>query len=126
MIPDSASPDTVYVSPDGGTTDEPFPQPDTQYDFCANFVNKGKLKSGPCFVKFSLIGDQTWDATFPLDDGLDAGASVLAVVHFGAFPNEFLSYNLSACIFSTSAPDKPIGCAGEFGFAVNTESPPSN
>ena len=26
---------TVYVGPDGGTTDEAFPKPDVEYDFCA-------------------------------------------------------------------------------------------
>src|SRR5262249_36974123 len=44
--------DTVYVSPDGGTTDEPFPEPDVEYDFCANIVNTGKVSSGPAFVRF--------------------------------------------------------------------------
>ncbi len=115
-----SSSDTVHVSPDGGTTDEPFPKPDVEYDFDAKFDNKGKLPSGPCFVRFILSGDIDFQKDFDLDDGLKAGASVLAVVHFGTFPNKFLSYTLTACIFSKSAPDKAIGCAGSFEFAVNT------
>ena len=49
------------------------------------------------------------------------GVTVLAVVHFGKFPNQFVSYHLSACIYSNSAPEKPISCAGEFDFPVNTQ-----
>src|SRR5690242_5854526 len=33
--------DTVYVSPDGGTTDEPFPKPNVEYDFCVDVANAG-------------------------------------------------------------------------------------
>ena len=115
------SSDTVHVSPDGGTTDEAFPKPDVEYDFEATFANKGKLPSGPCFVLFQVSGDLDWQQSFPLDDGLKAGASVMAIVHFGTFPNKFATYKITACIFSTSAPDTPIGCAGPFEFSVNTE-----
>jgi hypothetical protein len=62
------------------------------------------------------------DLDFKQDAGLDAGATVKAVVHFGTFPNQFASYHLEACIYSSSAPEKPINCAGSFDFSVNTES----
>jgi hypothetical protein len=116
--------DTVYVSPDGGTTDEAFPKPNVEYDFCVDVANSGKLPSGSFFVRFNLSGDQDppLDLDFKQDAGLDAGATVKAVVHFGTFPNQFASYHLEACIYSSSAPEKPINCAGSFDFSVNTES----
>src|SRR5215831_4247343 len=116
--------DTVYVSPDGGTTDEPFPKPNVEYDFCVDVTNSGDLPSGSFFVRFTLSGDQDppKDLDFTQDAGLDAGASVKAVVHFGSFPNQFATYHLEACIYSTSAPEKPINCAGSFDITVNTES----
>ena len=116
--------DTVYVSPDGGTTDESFPKQGVEYDFCVDVANAGTLSSGPFYVHFSLSGDQDppFEQDFQQDAGLDAGHSVKAVVHFGSFPNEFKSYYLEACIYSPSAPDVPISCAGTFEFAVNTES----
>jgi len=116
--------DTVYVSPDGGDTDEAFPKPDVEYDFCVDVANAGELPSGPFFVRFNLSGDQDppLDLDFAQDAGLDAGASVKAVVHFGMFPNKFVDYHLEACIYAKSAPEKPINCAGSFGFPINTES----
>ncbi len=116
--------DTVYVSPDGGTTDEAFPKPNVEYDFCVDVANSGQVSSGPFFVQFSLSGDQDppKELDFAQDAGLDAGASVKAVVHFGTFPNTFASYHLEACIYSPSAPEKPINCAGSFDITVNTES----
>ena len=116
--------DTVYVSPDGGTTDEAFPKPNVEYDFCVDVANAGELPSGSFFVRFNLSGDQDppLDLDFKHDDGLDAGASVKAVVHFGTFPNKFTTYHLEACIYSSSAPEKPINCAGSFDITINTES----
>jgi hypothetical protein len=116
--------DTVYVSPDGGTTDEAFPKPNVEYDFCVDVSNAGNLPSGSFFVRFTLSGDQDppKDLDFTQDDGLDAGASVKAVVHFGAFPNKFATYHLDACVYSSSAPEKPINCAGSFDITINTES----
>jgi hypothetical protein len=116
--------DTVYVSPDGGTTDEAFPKPNVEYDFCVDVTNAGQLPSGPFFVQFTLSGDQDppKDLDFAQDAGLDAGAKVKAVVHFGTFPNQFGSYHLEACIYSSSAPEKAINCAGSFDITVNTES----
>jgi hypothetical protein len=116
--------DTVYVSPDGGTTDEAFPKPDVEYDFCVDVANASELPSGPFFVRFNLSGDQDppLDLDFSQDAGLDAGATVKAVAHFGRFPNKFATYHLEACIYSTSAPEKPINCAGSFDITVNTES----
>jgi len=115
---------TVFVSPDGGTTNEAFPKQGVEYDFCIDVTNTGTLSSGPFFVRFTLSGDQNPPFTqdFQQDAGLDAGASVRAVVHFGSFPNEFKDYFLEACIYSPSAPEKPIACGGTFDFAVNTES----
>src|SRR6185312_6839809 len=115
--------DTVYVSPDGGTTDESFPKQGVEYDFCVDVTNTGNLPSGPFYVHFTLSGDQNppFEQDFKQDAGLDAGQSVKAVVHFGSFPNEFKDYLLEACIYSSSAPDKPINCAGTFDFPVNTE-----
>jgi hypothetical protein len=115
--------DTVYVSPDGGDTDEAFPKPNVEYDFCVDVSNAGELPSGSFFVRFTLSGDQDppKDLDFAQDDGLDAGVSVKAVVHFGSFPNKFATYHLEACIYSSSAPEKPINCAGSFDFTINTE-----
>jgi hypothetical protein len=116
--------DTVYVSPDGGTTDEAFPKPNVEYDFCVDITNAGELPSGSFFVRFTLSGDQDppKDLDFTQDDGLDAGASVKTVVHFGTFPNKFATYHLEACIYSSSAPEKPINCAGSFDITISTES----
>lgn len=116
--------DTVYVSPDGGTTDEAFPKPNVEYDFCVDVANAGELPSGSFFIRFNLSGDQDppLDLDFKQDDGLDAGATVKAVVHFGTFPNKFATYHLEACIYSSSAPEKPINCAGSFDITINTES----
>lgn len=116
--------DTVYVSPDGGTTNEAFPKPDVEYDFCVDVTNGGQLPSGPFFVQFTLSGDQDppKQIDFPQDSGLDAGASVKAVVHFGTFPNKFATYHLDACIYSSATPEKPINCAGSFDITINTES----
>ena len=116
--------DTVYVSPDGGTTDEAFPKPNVEYDFCVDVANAGELPSGAFFVRFNLSGgqDPPLDLDFTQDDGLDAAATVKAVVHFGRFPNEFIDYHLEACIYAKSAPEKPINCAGSFDFPINTES----
>ncbi len=116
--------DTVYVSPDGGTTNEAFPKPNVEYDFCVDVANAGELPSGSFFVRFNLSGDQDppLDLDFKQDAGLDAGATVKAVVHFGTFPNKFATYHLEACIYSSSAPEKAINCAGSFDFTINTES----
>jgi hypothetical protein len=116
--------DTVYVSPDGGATDEAFPKPDVEYDFCVDVANAGNLPSGSFFVRFNLSGDQDppLDFDFTQDAGLDAGASVKAVANFGPFPNQFATYHLTACIYSSSAPEKPINCAGSFDITINDES----
>jgi hypothetical protein len=115
--------DTVYVSSDSGTTDEAFPKPDVEYDFCVDVANASELPSGPFFVRFNLSGDQDppSDLDFSQDAGLDAGATVKAVVHFGTFPNKFATYHLEACIYSTSAPEQAINCAGSFDITINTE-----
>jgi hypothetical protein len=118
----------ISVSPDGGTSDEPFPKPNVEYDFCVNVANAGDLPSGPFFVLFTLSGDADPppELNLPIelscaqDDGLDSGASVQAVVHFGTFPNVFALYHLNACIFSSSAPEQKINCAGQFDITVNT------
>src|SRR2546430_8492929 len=116
--------DTVYVSPDGGDTDEAFPKPNVEYDFCVDVANAGELPSGAFFVRFNLSGgeDPPLDLDFTQGDGLDAAATVKAVVHFGMFPNKFVDYHLEACIYAKSAPEKPINCAGSFDFPINTES----
>lgn len=116
--------DTVYVSPDDGTTDEAFPKPNIEYDFGVNVANARELSSGFCFVRFNLSGDQDppLDLDFTQEAGLDAGATVKAVVHFGTFPNKFATYKLKACIYSSSAVGRPINCAGSFEFTINTES----
>jgi hypothetical protein len=110
----------ISISPDGGNTDEPDPQPDVEYDFCAKFADAGKLPSGPFSVVFELSGDLSWKMSFRQESGLKPGASVLAVVHFGKFPNQFGVYHLTACIEADSAPDAPICCAGPYDFKVNT------
>lgn len=115
--------DTVYVSPDAGTTDVAFPKLNVEYGVCVTVTNAGQLPSGPFFVQFSLSGDQDTpnDLDFAQDAGLDAGASVNAVVHFGTFSNKFASYHLEACIYSPSAPEKPIKCAGSFDITIKTD-----
>jgi hypothetical protein len=116
--------DTGYVSPDGGDTNEPFPKPNVEYDFCVDVASAGELPSDSFFVRFNLSGDQDppLDLDFTQDAGLDAGASAKAVVHFKQFPNKFATYHLEACIYSSSAPEKPINCAGSFDFTINTEA----
>lgn len=123
-VSQSVTTGTISISPDGGTTDEAFPKPEVEYDFCVNVANPGKLPAGSFFVRFNLSGDQDppLDLDFLQAAGLDAGASVLAVVHFGKFPNQFATYELTACIYSSTAPDKAINCAGDYGFTINSES----
>lgn len=113
----------AYVSPDGGTTNEPFPEADTEYDFCTNVFNAGDLPSAPFFIKFTISGDDgnAKEFTFQQEAGLDPQASVLAFVHYGSFPNEFIDYTLTACIYSPSAPETPINNCESFDFPVNTE-----
>jgi len=115
--------DTVYVSPDGGTTDEAFPKQGVPYDFCVDIFNAGDFPSGPFYVRFTLSGDQdpATELDFQQEAGLDAGHGTKAVVHFGSFPNVFATYYLEACIYSPSAPDMAINCSGSFEFSVNTE-----
>jgi hypothetical protein len=110
--------DSVYVSPDAGTTNEPFPVPGIEYDFCIDIFNTGDLPSDSFYVRFSLDdgNGNVQDFDFNQDAGLDAGHSVKAVVHFGQFSDDDLDYTLSACIYSASSPDMPIDCAGTFGF----------
>ena len=110
--------DSVYVSPDGGTTNEPFPKPAVEYDFCIDIFNTGDLPSDAFYVRFTLDDGsgkiQTFD--FKQDAGLDAGQTVKAVSHFGSFADEETDYTLSACIYSSAAPETPLDCAGTFGF----------
>lgn len=116
---------TVYVSPDGGTTDEAFPEPEVEYDFCAKIANKAKLPSGPFFVLFELTGDEVWEDRFDQEHGLKAGGSVLAVVHFGKFANPkklTANYHLTAHIHLSDDPDTAIGGTGDFGIVVNRKS----
>jgi len=114
----------VYVSPDGGTTNEPFPVANVDYDFCTNVYNGSDQPSGSFFVQFTITGDDgsSNDFTFPQKAGLDPAASVLAVVHYGQFPDVFVDYTLTACIYSDSAPNTPINNCGTFDFPVNTTS----
>src|SRR5260370_38876883 len=83
--------DTVYVSPDGGTTDEAFPNPNVEYDFCVDVANAGELPSGSFFIRFNLSCDQfpPLDLDFKQDAGLEAAASVKAVIHLGNIPKNF-------------------------------------
>jgi len=122
--------DTVYVSPDGGTTNEPFPAPGVEYDFCVDVTNGSDSPSGPFYVRFTLdnasggSGNQTFD--FKQDAGLDTKQSVKAVVHFGPFTDDDVNYTLSACIYSPDAPETPINCAGTFGFDPHSNKSASN
>lgn len=107
--------DTVYVSPDGGETDEPFPEPDVEYDIAVHLRNTAKLPSGPCIVVFKLSGSKTWDAKVPFEDGLKAGEDVRAAAYYGKF-DDGQECTLSACVYKESDLNTPISCAGEFGF----------
>ena len=113
--------DTAHVSEDG-ETDEAHPTFEVDYFFYADFANGGKLPSGPCFVQFKLTDDIKWQDDFDLDDGLKAGEKVRAIVHYGTFPKKdrFTNCRLNVCIYSRSAPDKAIACAGEFGITIGT------
>jgi hypothetical protein len=51
--------DSVYVSPDGGITDEAFPKSNVEYGFCVDVANAGEVPTGSFFVRFNLSGDQT-------------------------------------------------------------------
>jgi hypothetical protein len=113
---------TVYVSPDGGKTDEAFPKPEVEYDFCAKIVNAGKLPSSPFFVLFELTGTEDWQDRFDQEAGLKPGGKVTAVVHFGKFANPkklTADYYLTAHIHLADDPDTPIGGTGDFGIVVN-------
>jgi hypothetical protein len=72
----------ISVSPDGGSTDEPFPKPDIDYDFCVSLANAGNFPSEPFFVRFTLSGDQDppLDLDFQQDAGLAGGATIQAFV----------------------------------------------
>jgi hypothetical protein len=113
--------DTVHVSKDGEVDEGGDLLPGVEYVFFAIFENRGKHPSGPCFVRFTLSEDMDWHGDFDLDDGLEAGATVKAIVSFGTFPNKFASYHLSACIYAKAAPEKALACAGEYEMVV-TES----
>lgn len=125
-----ATTDTVYVSPDGGTTNEAFPTPGVEYDFCVDVTNGSDSPSGPFYVRFTLdngsggSGNQTFD--FKQDAGLDTKQAVKAVVHFGPFTDDDVNYTLSACIFSPDAPETPINCAGTFGFDPHSNKSPDS
>ncbi len=114
---------TVWVSPDGGYTNEAFPKPNVDYSFICEIANVGDLPTGPFFVHFTLTDDQNQEQAldFQQDAGLDPSATVQANVHYGMFPNQATSYHLKACVYSNSAPDRSIYCAGQFDFLVNTE-----
>ena len=73
--------DTVYVSPDGGTTDEAFPKPNVEYDFCVNVANAGKLPRGSFFVRFDLSGDQDPPLDLDLDPDRDAAGKAVSTRH---------------------------------------------
>jgi hypothetical protein len=73
--------DTVYVSADGGTTNEAFPKPNVEYDFCVDVTNRGQLPSGLCFVRFTLTGDEDWRRTQTCSCiQIDGAASVLKTI----------------------------------------------
>jgi hypothetical protein len=122
-----AAPDLAFVSPDGGSTAEGSPQPGVEYDFCLNIVNVGELPSGPFFVLFKLTqiasgeGMDWPPVSVDQEAGLDAKASVVAVAHFGQFPNIDASYSLSASVFSISA-NTQVTKADDFVFHVDAKS----
>jgi len=106
---------TVMVwDPDGN--DESFEEPDVEYDFAIDIYNKGKLPTGPFFVRFE-ISDLNWHEDVPYEDGLDADGHDTPAVHYGKIPLD-TDVTLSACIYSTSNPGKPIVCAGTANIMV--------
>lgn len=118
------APGPLSVSPDGGTTDEAFPKPGVEYDFCLTVNNIGKSQTEAFFVRFNLSGDQDppVDLDFPVDDGLDAGGTVQAVVHFGTFPNKFGVYNLSGTVYLKADPGTPLRPSVTYDITVNSQS----
>ena len=113
----------VYVSQDGGKTVENNHRPNIEYDFCANILNNSDLPSGAFFVLFKIEGDDgsSKEISFGQDSGLDSGANVLASVHYGSFPNQFIHYTLSASIYASSSPETAIR-TGQTGIVINTSS----
>ncbi len=111
--------DTVYVSPDGGTTDEPFPKPNVEYDFCVDVANAGELPSGSFFVRFTLSGDQ--------DPPLDSEKSINCAGSFGIVINtESASDSGSASSDDTPASDSSDGSSdstGDSGSGSSDETP---
>src|SRR5271167_3603278 len=69
---------TAFVSPDGGSTDEAFPAPDVEYDFCCVIANEGKTPAGAFFVRFKLTGDVSWEQDDHHDEGLKPGQTLIA------------------------------------------------
>ena len=120
----------ISISPDQGNTDEAFPKPDTPYDFVVHVQNSGTEKCDAFLVKFKFDPDSDnpnpdADLTFKQDAGLEASDEVMAVVHFGNFPNSFQTYNLEACIYDPAAPENPINCL-TYGITINTVDSASN
>jgi hypothetical protein len=118
------APGPLSVSPDGGATDEAFPKPGVEYDFCLTVNNIGKSQTEAFFVRFNLSGDQDppLDLDFTVDDGLDAGGTVQAVVHFGTFPNKFGVYNLSGTVYLKADPGTPLRPSVTYDITINSQS----
>ncbi len=117
----------VYVSQDGGKNVENNHRPNIEYDFCSTIENDSDLPSGALFVLFKIEGDDgsSKEISFGQDAGLDGGAKVLANVHYGSFPNQFIHYTLSASIYASSSPDTAIR-TGQTGIVINTSSTGNN
>jgi hypothetical protein len=83
------------------------------------------MPSGEFYVRFSLDDANGHVQTFDCrqEAGLEAGHSENAVVHYGSLADEDINYTLSACVYSPSAPDTAISCAGTFGFNPHQNAP---
>jgi hypothetical protein len=53
----------------------------------------------------------TTDTVYVSPDGGDTNCRPL-----WAFPDKFATYHLEACVYSSSAQEKPINCAGSFDY----------
>ncbi|GAA3925236.1 hypothetical protein GO495_03890 [Chitinophaga oryziterrae] len=113
--------ENTWVSNDGGTTIVSDPVQGEPYDFCITIANKGKTDSGSFMVKFVLSGDQNPPLELPTEamDSLAPGASVLAVVHYGAFENKFGIFHVQATVYTADGKQNISTDAG-FDFTIHS------
>ncbi|SEV93504.1 CARDB protein [Chitinophaga sp. YR573] len=113
--------ENTWVSDDGGTTLISDPVQGVPYDFCITIANNGKTDSGSFMVKFVLSGDQDPALELPTEEigSLSPGASMLAVVHYGAFENKFGIFHVQATVYTADG-NKAISTDLGFDFTIHS------